>query len=228
MDYSNVPADDLAHTCLRNGDQAAWTEFVRRFQPLIAGVIIRVARRWGVLSSQVVDDLVQDTFLKLCADRDNFIRNFKPVHEDAVFGYIKVFTANLVHDHFKVAHSRKRGGGTTTDLLDGQDAPQPPSTSANVEHAILMKEIDACLRAVSVGPHSERDRKIFWLYYRVGLTADAIALLPGIALTTKGVESTLRRLARQVRERLTTSPPGSCPAPEGIPSEESFLNKEPL
>jgi len=219
LDYANLPADELAHNCLSSGDQAAWTEFVRRFQPLIARVIIRISRQRGVVSSQVVDDLVQDTFLKFCADRDGFIRNFKPVHEGAVFGYIKVFTANLVHDHFKVAHSQKRGSGATPDHIDGQIAEQSSSASEHLERTILMKEIDACLRAVSVGPNSKRDRKIFWLYYRVGLTADAIATLPEVGLTTKGVESTLRRLAGQVRERLGTAHQGSRPeSREGIQS----------
>ena len=223
MDYSSVPADELAHNCLRCGDQAAWAEFVRRFQPLIARVIIRIARQRGVVSSQVVDDLVQDTFLKLCADRDGFVRNFKPAHEGAVFGYIKVFTANLVHDHFKVAYSQKRGGRAMADPIDGADTAQSSSTPEHLERTILIKEIDACLRAVSVGPTSERDRKIFWLYYRVGLTADAIAMLPKIGLTTKGVESTLRRLAGQVRERLATVQPSTRPGrPEGIPSRESL------
>jgi RNA polymerase sigma factor (sigma-70 family) len=223
LDYSNVPADELAHNCLRSGDQAAWTEFVRRFQPLIASVIIRIARQWGVTSSQVVDDLVQETFLKLCADRDVFIRNFRPVREGAVFGYIKVFTANLVHDHFKVAHSQKRGGMATPAPIDGEDGAQSSSTAEHLERAILLKEIDACLRGFSVGPTSARDRKIFWLYYRVGLTADAIAMLPKIGLTTKGVESTLRRLAGQVREKLATGHPSSPPRRhEGIHSRESL------
>jgi RNA polymerase sigma-70 factor, ECF subfamily len=43
---------------------------------------------------------------------------------------------------------------------------------------------------------------IFWLYYRDGLTARAIAQLPGIRLSVKGVESTIHRLTRRVRLRL--------------------------
>jgi hypothetical protein len=51
-------------------------------------------------------------------------------------------------------------------------------------------------------PHLERDRKLFWLYYRVGLTADAIAGLPSIGLSTKGVESSLLRLTRLLRDEI--------------------------
>jgi hypothetical protein len=66
---------------------------------------------------------------------------------------------------------------------------------------VLIRQIDECLQAVCVGPNSQRDRKIFWLYYRAGLPASAIAALPTIGLTTKGVESTLLRLTRLVRQR---------------------------
>jgi len=37
-------------------------------------------------------------------------------------------------------------------------------------------------------PNYIRDCAIFWLYYRQGLTAKAIAQLPDIGLTVKGVE----------------------------------------
>lgn len=154
----------------------------------------------------MVDDLIQETYLKLCADRLRVLQNFKSAHKDAIYGYIQVFTANLVHDHFKVAHSQKRGGGAKTASLEGQDSNDvrltATSTLSTLERNVLMQQIDACLEVVASGPGSVRDRRIFWLYYRVGLAASAIAALPTIGLSTKGVESTILRLTRQVRERL--------------------------
>ena len=52
------------------------------------------------------------------------------------------------------------------------------------------------------GNTADRDRTIFWLYYRQGLTTKAIATLPAIGLTIKGVESTLGRLTKMVRKRM--------------------------
>src|ERR1700733_12575996 len=98
LDYSAMSPNDLALLCFEQSDEAAWTEFVRRFHPLIARVALRVARQWGERSPQVVDDLVQNTYLKLCAERVSLLQKFSPVHSDAIYGYIKVFTANLVHD----------------------------------------------------------------------------------------------------------------------------------
>jgi len=53
----------------------------------------------------------------------------------------------------------------------------------------------------------QRDRTIFWLYYRQGLTAKEIGALPSIGLSLKGVESTLHRLTQLVREHLARTRP---------------------
>ena len=53
------------------------------------------------------------------------------------------------------------------------------------ERGTLLREIVAALGRLAAGPHLERDRKLFWLYYRVGLTADAIAGLQSIGLSTE-------------------------------------------
>ena len=44
-----------------------------------------------------------------------------------------------------------------------------------------------------------RDRLIFWMYYRQGFTAKAIAAIPSISLTVKGVEGVIQRLTGQLR-----------------------------
>lgn len=229
MDYSAMSPEELILCCFRDGSDSAWAEFVHRFQPLIASVVLRVARQWGAASPQIVDDLIQDTYLKLCADRHQFVKAFDSSHENNVYGYIKVFTANLSHDHFKAARSLKRGGpaispSTISGECDKHELASP-SEVATAERGVLIREIDACLRGVARGPHLQRDCRIFWLYYRVGLAASAIAALPTIGLTVKGVESTLLRLTRQVRHQLvsTQQEPEKREAPgKGIPPVESL------
>ena len=205
MDYKALSSAELVLHCLQTGEEPAWLEFVRRFQPLIASVAMRIGRRWGESSRELLDDLVQETYLKLCADREALLRNFQAAHPDAAFGFIKVFTANLVHDHFKAVHSRKRGGGTKTEPVD-DDTPGAmtlsPCDAKSIERTVLLGQIDTCLGKAESGPNAKRDRDIFWLYYRVGLPASAIAALPTVGLTTKGVESTILRLTRVVRRRL--------------------------
>ena len=211
MDYASLSAEELVLACGRSDDTAAWQEFVRRFHRLIATVALRVARRWGEPSPQVVDDLVQETYLKLCADNFYILRSFKSHHPDAFYGYLKVVTANLVHDHFKAAHSSKRGSDAIQLAIDAQPASSVAAlrTTSNLtgDSEILMREIDATLSQIAAGPHLQRSRRIFWLYYRVGLTANAIAALPYIGLSTKGVESTILRLTRLLREELDRNRP---------------------
>jgi RNA polymerase sigma-70 factor (ECF subfamily) len=227
VDYKALSADELAHACFQGGDESAWAEFVRRFQPLIAGVIFRVACKWGDISPQVIDDLVQDTYVKVCAERAQLLESFRSSHKDAIYAYMKVFAANLAHDYFKAQRTRKRGGGSAggafVDKKDCDNVADSKSAESAIERDLLIRQVDACLKVILVGPNAGRDRHIFWLYYRVGLAASAIGSLPVIGLTTKGVESTIARLTKQVRERLSWSVK-ELPArgSEGIRPEESF------
>jgi hypothetical protein len=52
------------------------------------------------------------------------------------------------------------------------------------------------------GVTAERDRQIFWLYHRHGLTAREIASIRYFGLTDKGVESVLVRLTALVKQEL--------------------------
>ena len=207
MNYASLSSEELVLACIETEDVAAWEEFVRRFQRLIASVALRIARRWGEPSPQVIDDLVQESYLKLCADNFRLLRSFKSQHQDAFYGYLKVVTANLVHDHFKAAHSSKRGSGSIESPIDERvksatDVSGVASAVKSSDRAVLLREIDATLTRLAAGPQLQRSRRIFWLYYRFGFTASAIAALPYIGLNTKGVESTILRLTRLLRQEL--------------------------
>ena len=229
MNFSGLSSAELVQVCAESGAAEAWEEFVRRFGRLIATVALRTARRWGSARPELVDELVQETYLKLCADQARLLRSFDPRHPDAVYGYLKTVTANLVHDHCRARFSQKRGPGQeAVPLAEEAGAAGAPRAAASeagsAERRVLLLEIDVHLLALVEGPHAARDRRIFWLYYRVGLPAASIAALPGIGLSTKGVESTLHRLTRELRERLAAGKPGA-PEPlagEGIRPSESF------
>lgn len=229
MDYSAMSTEQVALACLHGGDESAWCEFIRRFNPLIAGVALRVARQWGQNSPEIIDDLIQETYLKLCAERFHILERFRSDHQDAIYGFVKVFTANLVQDHFKASNAQKRGGSVETSSLDADALADRMTRSkpeiANFERALLIEQVTACLKGVTSGPNAERDFRIFWLYYRAGLAASAIASLPAIRMSTKGVESTILRLTRAVRQQLAPSTNQSksvSKAVEGISPIESL------
>jgi RNA polymerase sigma-70 factor (ECF subfamily) len=208
---------------------------MRRFNPLISRVVFRTARRCGNCSRPLLDDLVQDTYLKLCADDCRLLRTFQVRRPDAIYGFLKVVTANVVHDHFKAARAVKRGSG---DMPVSVEFGEPESASrssnysqeqASTERSILLREIEDHLKKSLSTSELDRGRLIFRLYYRLGLSSSAIASLPNIGLTTKGVESYLLRLTNIVKaaiaERLVDGRDKKAKSSEGekdLRQAESF------
>jgi len=226
---SNVSIEDLLRRCSVSGDIEAWEEFVRRFHRLIAKAVLRTAARFGDSSKGTVDDLIQETYFKFCSQNRHILRNFDHRHPGAFIGYLKVLAANVVRDHFKSAYSKKRGANQVEGMAEGFIPPARKDSAGSlesIERGVLIGEVGRHLALFAVGQDRERNSNVFWLYYRVGLSASAIAALPGIDLTTKGVESLILRMTRELRERMTAPKPAINvsvrDAGKGILPSESF------
>jgi RNA polymerase sigma-70 factor, ECF subfamily len=227
--HSDLSVEDLVLRCAVPGELAAWEEFVRRFHRLIATVVLRAAGRMGDSSKQTVDDLIQDTYLRFCADNYRVLRDFEHRHPGAFLGFVKVVASNVVRDHFKYRYSQRRGADQIEGLSDDFDPAATKGSTGSpgaIERAVLIQEIEHNLDFCVSGADHERNRKVFWLYFRVGLSASAIAAMPGMGLTTKGAESLILRLTRELRERMAVPKLQSKEAPsntgEGIRPAESF------
>jgi RNA polymerase sigma-70 factor (ECF subfamily) len=212
VNCTGMSVDELVFACAQTNAPSAWEEFIRRFNPLIARVVLRTARRWGESSQSILDDLVQETYLKLCADNCRLLRTFESRQPEGIYGYLKVITTNVTHDYFKAVRAAKRGpGDPLQDLEAARDNINPLQQSVPdhllIERTILIQEIDQHLTSAVPPEDLPRSRLIFWLYYRSGLTARAIASLPDVGLTTKGVESLILRLTRMIRAALLKSAP---------------------
>lgn len=194
---------DLIQSCL-NSDDDAWREFMRRYNHVISLTVLRTAARWGTNSKSVLQDLIQDTYLKLCDQQFKLLRGFEFRGEDSIFCFLKAVTANVVHDHFRSVNAKKRGAQLMVDLEELYDSSSHdmPGSPDDMQGSVLRNEVGRVLDEMD-GPDTERDRNIFWLYYRQGFAANEIAELPGIRLSAKGVESALNRLAKFVKKRLT-------------------------
>lgn len=176
---------------------------------MIAAAVLRTARQWGEPSRPLVDDLVQDTYLKLCEDSCRLLRQFQPRQEDSIFGFLKVVAINVVHDHFKSARATKRGATQTESLEPAQIEPRMsgPDAFNLVSRQLQLTQIDKILSLVTAGKDQEKKRTIFWLRHQQGLTANEIAAIPSIGLTPEGVESVLVRLAIMIRGHVMSSAP---------------------
>ena len=204
-----MSAGELIRACAESNDAEAWSEFVARFQRPISLSIQRTACQWGKDPSQFVDDLLQETYLKLCADKCRLLLEFAEKHPDGVvLGYIKTIAINVARDHFKSLHSQKRGAGETDQLHEDFDpAAQRGSFGGPdaLNREVFLKQVNDQVQDCAAGANQERDCLIFWFYYLQGMSAKAIAALATVKLTAKGVEAVIYRLTRCVREHLGNS-----------------------
>ncbi|WP_263358516.1 sigma-70 family RNA polymerase sigma factor [Acidicapsa ligni] len=181
---------------------------MRLVTPTVALAARRVAYAWGDPSSFNVTEIVHEVFLKICEDDRKILREFEDRGHDSFLKLMRMIAASVGTDYFRRIRAEKRGGRMQTVSLDAQAMVEKiaDTRSAGAEWPILMAQLDDLLRrdAVSV---SDRDRTLFWLYYRQGLAAEAISRIPAIGLTPKGVESALRRLTKLLRDMILASQP---------------------
>ncbi len=160
---------------------------------------------WGRPSSSIVEDVTQAIYLKLWQGGRTLLREFAIERPEAVLGYLKRIAANATHDYFKHRHSQSSGGKNWhVSIIDidpeaGHGAHGGPE---NLALGIFLREIDEHLTRCLTGPYQERDRMIFWFYFRQGMRTREIASLPGIGLGAKGVGSVIERLKRAIREQI--------------------------
>jgi RNA polymerase sigma-70 factor, ECF subfamily len=197
MAQQEIPIRNLLHLCLSSDGQEQWREFVRRTQPLIASVIINTVRRWKNPAPSLVDDLIQETYVKLFHGDRKALRGIKNEYENAIFGYLKVVASNVVRDHFRQPANKAEEIELTDSVL-----PPDPASEDRLEFTRKKEKVREILKTLSSSETYERDEAIFWFFYEQGYTAKEISSLPSIGLTVKGVEAVLFRLTRYVREKL--------------------------
>lgn len=199
---------ELLRACADSNDFRAWEQFVARFERAITLSVIRTAKQWGEAPDEIASDLVQETYLRLCNGRFHLLSKFAVHHPHAVEGYVKTVAANVTHDFCKARRSSKNGSGSIDQI---HEAFEPIASiesfggQVDMERQVLLGEIQRGLEACTSGPTRDRDRTLFWLYYRHGMSAASIASLPTIGLTVKGVESAILRLTRLVRTQIASA-----------------------
>jgi RNA polymerase sigma-70 factor, ECF subfamily len=206
--YSSLALRDIVCRCAGASDDEVWEEFVSRVNRPISLTIMRTATLWGEASRSVVEDLVQSTYIKLWEDGCRLLRGFAVQHPEAILGYLKKIATNVTHDYFKHRHSQSSGGGnphvSTTDV-DPEAGIEVHGSQEKIAFGVLLSEIDERLKHGLSGPDQERDRMIFWLYFRQGMSTKEIASLPNVGLGTKGVGSVIERLKHFIREQILGS-----------------------
>jgi RNA polymerase sigma-70 factor (ECF subfamily) len=217
--FASLPIQELLEKCTHAGPQAAWEELVRRTQPVLRASIWRTCVRYGLDTQKIADDLLQEAYLKV-AD-PGLLAKFIHQESDAIFRFLKVVATNVVTDHARNGEAACRSLKATVRL-----EPDMGRTETHIasEQRLLLEQIDGILGRRLQGKSSARDRCIFWLYYRHGLTAGEIGSLDHIRLGKKGAESVICRLTKLVRESIArrTRIAGAHVSPSS-PSSEADL-----
>lgn len=203
--YSSLSLKDVVCLCAGPGDDEAWEEFVSRVGRPISLTIMRTASLWGEPSRTLVEDLIQVTYLKLWEGGCRLLRDFAIQRPEAILGYLKKTAINATHDYFKHGRSQSSGGDkphVSTSDIDPEAGNEVHGSQEKIAFGVFLNEIDEHLKRVMTGPDQERDRMIFWLYFRQGMSTKEIASLPTIGLGAKGVGSVIERLKHCVREQI--------------------------
>ena len=166
---------------------------------------MRTASLWGEPSRSLVEDLVQVTYLKLWEGGCRLLRDFAIQRPEAILGYLKKTATNATHDYFKHGHSQSSGGDephVSTSDIEPEVGNEAHGSEERIAFGVFLNEIDEHLKHCLTGADQERDRMIFWLYFRQGMSTKEIASLPTIRLGTKGVGSVIERLKHGIREQI--------------------------
>ncbi len=146
-----------------------------------------------------MEDLIQDTYVRLCSDQNRILREARSEHPNALFGLIQAVTYSVTIDYLRRNGRLKKGSRFHVVSLQALAAEVSQPYGDDHDWPLLLKQIDSLLEQTGASPC---DRTVFWLYYRQGLTVRAISLLPGIGLKESGIESMLHRLALNVRKKI--------------------------
>lgn len=203
--YVETPHADLVFSlqrALETNRLEAWEGFVRSAHGIVASAVYRGLARSRTPLRDQVDDLVQEVFLKLCGNNFSLLRQFRSDSNEALAAYLRTIAASVVTDSQRSRAAQKRGSGDHPLALDEvHPAAEPAAPVESIDRRLLLNRIGKCLARVE-----ERDRHVFWLYYRHGLTARAIAGIKVINLSSGGVESLIRRLTIAIRKCLKIEP----------------------
>src|SRR5258707_2307622 len=177
MAQEEISIRDLLHLCLSSDGEEHWRQFVQRTRPLIASVIINTVRRWKVPEPNLVDDLIQETYLKLFANDRKALRSIKNEHENTIFGFLKVVASNVVRDHFR----RPQSKADETELSDAV-LPAGQDVHERLEVSLKNQKVQEILRTLSSSAKYERDVASFWVSYQQGYTAQENSLVSALGL----------------------------------------------
>ena len=196
-----------AHYAGQNLPPPDWTQLRRGLRGALLAGIRTATRHSGTLPAELVEDLIQEAYLRLYAHDFRALRDLRGPMPAAWFGLAKSAAATATFDHFRRHQCQKRAAAREIPLAD---CPAIATRATEPDQVLRLQEIDRVLLRILPRSHVANYRKIFWLHHQHCFNAREIAALPTIRLSAKGVESALKRMLASLRIAFSTlTPAGS-------------------
>ncbi len=183
----------LLERCLRD-DPVAWQALADHLRPCVVRVLARALAR---VDRAAIEDLEQETWLRLLAQDRAQLRQAAAMSVAAVERLATTIALNLVRDHCRKIAVRKAIPVDTLVPLFARESPGPESLVTRAERLARSRPTAEDL-AGSTDP--QRDLLIWTAYYEDGATPREIAALE-LGISLKGIESVIHRLTQKVRKR---------------------------
>jgi RNA polymerase sigma factor (sigma-70 family) len=218
-DLSKINTSELISRCSGNKDDSSlWTEFLRRFSPMIKTYIQSTLRQYAnqkmgdgaapkYLDANQKADLFQSTIMRLIQNDCAALRRFSGVKESDILVYLAVVARSVVRDFMRRQSALRRLRKFTFSSANREDQSEiygyryKPAQEELMERGVLAHEIEQMfLNAINNNSAEPvRDRLIYQLHYVDGLSSAQIAACQGVNLSKTGVEKMLNRLESRVR-----------------------------
>lgn len=216
---SGLKVSELLKLCSkRPPDEAAWQEFVRRYNATIKAHVIKTfhkkareeSDRKPQFPDDLIEDLVQAVYMRLIEDQNRALERFEGEYENSIFQYLGMISINVVRDYFREAKAQKRPKITYSldelieksgdgPVFEANGSRSMPDSSA----AFTTEEIERVLRKSVGGRHKDRDILIFKLRFYEGFTLEEIKQALKLDLSPISVGSILNRITNKMRALLS-------------------------
>ncbi|MBU1243695.1 sigma-70 family RNA polymerase sigma factor [Myxococcota bacterium] len=166
-------------TRLLHGESAAFSEFYRRYQRLVASCIRKVFYKWTFdFTEDEIDDMISTVFLSFLQDDYKKLRMFDPGRGYRLSTWVGIITTNATVDHIR------KNARPTVSLDDTErKVAQPRSMMASpVENA--EREEESRLLMAAIATLSPGDREFLELAYDAQLAPEEIGVRLGLNINT--------------------------------------------
>lgn len=210
---------DLMRACKEQDSEAVWQEFVARYNRFVCLAVLRAycqnrGQRPSSVDNDLIDDLVQEVYVKLFESARGAVQEFRGATDAAVFVYIGRVALSVVIDYLRRSGARKRWSETCSlDAIVYSDDDQEttmgerlaapgPTPEQEAVGEVLRTQVAAILNRILRGRNAERDLRIAEAFIFDGASLAEIAGAIG-GIRESGIKSSIRRTSLRLRSELT-------------------------